>query len=170
MLQVQIKIAHLYTQKLQKLIYLHLHTGCFMKISLHSSEQNLVEIQPLSILAHLFIFKESHRNIELKQPIMNHFLHLRKSHNLVWFKHILFRRKGLGEAYNTTMPSLQFGLNNIYWYKISRIHVHCYQGLLTVVLPHTHDPAHIIDLRYLRYTVLILIIHTGKTTPVNSYT
>ena len=24
---------------------------------------------------------------------------------LVWFKHILFRRKGLGAAYNATMPS-----------------------------------------------------------------
>ena len=23
----------------------------------------------------------------------------------IWFKHILFRRKGLGAAYNTTMPS-----------------------------------------------------------------
>ena len=30
----------------------------------------------------------------------------------VWFKHILFRRKGLGAAYNVTMPSpWEFGLS-----------------------------------------------------------
>ena len=33
--------------------------------------------------------------------------------NTVWFKHVLFRRKGLGASYNGTMPSLEilFGLN-----------------------------------------------------------
>ena len=31
--------GELYTQRLQKLIYLYLFTDCFMKISLHSSEQ-----------------------------------------------------------------------------------------------------------------------------------
>ena len=34
--------GELYAQILQKLIYLHLLTGCFMKISLQSSKQNLV--------------------------------------------------------------------------------------------------------------------------------
>ena len=29
----------------------------------------------------------------------------RTSHHTHWFKHILFRRKGLGAAYNATMPS-----------------------------------------------------------------
>ena len=28
---------------------------------------------------------------------------------LFWFKHILFRRKGVGAAYNATMPSPLFG-------------------------------------------------------------
>ena len=32
----------LYAQKMQKVIYLHLLTGCFMKISVQSSEQTLV--------------------------------------------------------------------------------------------------------------------------------
>ena len=34
--------GELYAQILQRLIYLHLLTGCFMKISLQSSKQNLV--------------------------------------------------------------------------------------------------------------------------------
>ena len=33
-----------YAQRLQKLIYLHLLTGCFMKISLQSSELNALKI------------------------------------------------------------------------------------------------------------------------------
>ena len=33
--------GELYAQRLQKLIYLHLFTDCFMKISLQSSEQIL---------------------------------------------------------------------------------------------------------------------------------
>ena len=36
-----------YAQGLQKFIYLHLLTGCFMKISLQSSEQNLVKLVQL---------------------------------------------------------------------------------------------------------------------------
>ena len=38
--------GELYTQRLQKLIYAHLFTGCFMKISLQSSELNVVGFQP----------------------------------------------------------------------------------------------------------------------------
>ena len=34
--------GELYAQRLQKLIYLHLPTGCFMKISLPSSEQKCI--------------------------------------------------------------------------------------------------------------------------------
>ena len=33
--------GELCAQRVQKLIYLHLFTDCFMKISLHSSEQNI---------------------------------------------------------------------------------------------------------------------------------
>ena len=35
---------HISTQRLQKFIYLHLLTGCFMKISLQSSELNGISI------------------------------------------------------------------------------------------------------------------------------
>ena len=37
--------GELYAQRLQKLIYLHLFTDCFMKIPLHSSEQNILYIE-----------------------------------------------------------------------------------------------------------------------------
>ena len=33
--------GELYAQRLQNIIYLHLLTGCFVKISLQSSEQNV---------------------------------------------------------------------------------------------------------------------------------
>ena len=36
--------GELYAQRLQKLIYLHLLTGCFMKISFHFSDQNAVAV------------------------------------------------------------------------------------------------------------------------------
>ena len=37
--------GELYAQRLQKLTYLYLLTGCFMKISLQSSEQSVVGLQ-----------------------------------------------------------------------------------------------------------------------------
>ena len=49
-----------YAQILQKLIYLHLLTGCFMKISLQSSGQNVVGFQPYQF----FIY-----NNLMKQPV-----------------------------------------------------------------------------------------------------
>ena len=41
---------HLYAQRLQKLIYLHLFTDRFMKISLQSSEQTYMLTQPFTFL------------------------------------------------------------------------------------------------------------------------
>ena len=36
---------------------------------------------------------------------MHLILSIRRHAAIIWFKHILFRRKGLGAAYNVTMPS-----------------------------------------------------------------
>ena len=53
----------LYAQRLQKLIYLHLLTGCFMKISLQSSEQNSFFLQNSEFCC------DDWREILVKQPV-----------------------------------------------------------------------------------------------------
>ena len=57
--------GELYAQRLHKLIYLPLLTGCFMKISLQSSERDAVGLQPYQFSIYNNLVHEIHVVISL---------------------------------------------------------------------------------------------------------